>query len=47
MPSRRPFGHGLSCTREMQRVVEPGIFDVMMGTSSETTLSATLEVRAR
>lgn len=31
--------------RRMQRVVEPGLFDVMVGTSSTTTLSATLDVR--
>jgi len=31
--------------RRMQRVVEPGRFDVMAGTSSNTTLSAVLEVR--
>jgi beta-glucosidase len=33
--------------RRMQRVVEPGRFDVMVGTSSTTTLSATLDVVAR
>jgi beta-glucosidase len=32
--------------REMQRMVEPGTFDIMVGSSSETTLSTTLEVRA-
>ena len=31
--------------RKMQRVVEPGRFDVMVGTSSATTLMATLDVR--
>jgi beta-glucosidase len=31
--------------RRMQRVVEPGRFDVMVGTSATTTLSATLDVR--
>jgi beta-glucosidase len=31
--------------RRMQRVVEPGRFDVMVGTSSVTTLAATLDVR--
>jgi beta-glucosidase len=33
--------------RRMQRVVEPGRFDVMAGTSVATTLSATLDVVAR
>ena len=33
--------------RKMQRVVEPGRFDVMAGTSSATTLTATLDVVAR
>ena len=32
--------------RTMQRVVEPGRFDVMVGTSSATTLTATLDVVA-
>jgi hypothetical protein len=31
----------------MQRVVEPGRFDVMAGTSSATLLTATLDVVAR
>ena len=31
--------------RRMQRVVEPGRFDVMVGTSTDTTLAATLDVR--
>ena len=31
--------------RRMQRVVEPGRFDVMVGTSADTTLAATLDVR--
>ncbi len=31
--------------RRMQRVVEPGRFDVMVGTSSNTTLTAVLDVR--
>ena len=31
--------------RRMQRVVEAGRFDVMVGTSSNTTLTATLDVR--
>ena len=31
--------------RRMQRVVEPGRFDVMVGTSANTTLAATLDVR--
>jgi hypothetical protein len=31
--------------RRMQRVVEPSRFDVMVGTSSNTTLTATLDVR--
>jgi beta-glucosidase len=30
---------------DMHRVVEPGVFDILVGTSSETTLSATLTVR--
>jgi beta-glucosidase len=30
---------------DMQRVVEPGTFDILVGSSSETSLSATLEVR--
>jgi hypothetical protein len=29
----------------MQRVVEAGRFDVMVGTGSNTTLAATLDVR--
>jgi beta-glucosidase-like glycosyl hydrolase len=33
--------------RQMQRVVEPGRFDVMVGTSSATLTTATLEVVAR
>jgi beta-glucosidase len=33
--------------RRMQRVVEPGRFDVMVGTSSATQLTATLDVVAR
>src|SRR5688572_953990 len=33
--------------RRMQRVVEPGRFDVMVGTSLATTLTATLDVVAR
>lgn len=33
--------------RRMQRVVEPGRFDVMVGTSSTTSLTATLDVVAR
>ncbi len=33
--------------RRMERVVEPGRFDVMVGTSSMTTLTATLDVVAR
>src|SRR4029078_5724734 len=33
--------------RKMQRIVEPGRFDVMVGTSSATTLTATLDVVAR
>jgi len=33
--------------RRMQRVVEPGTFEVLIGTSSNTTLRATLEVAAR
>jgi beta-glucosidase len=33
--------------RRMQRVVEPGRFDVMVGTSSMTTLTAALDVAAR
>jgi beta-glucosidase len=33
--------------RRMQRVVEPGRFDVMVGTSSTATLTATLDVVAR
>lgn len=28
----------------MQRVVEPGIFDIFVGTSSNTSLTASLEV---
>ena len=31
--------------RRMQRVVEPGRFDVMVGTSSETLTTVTLQVR--
>ena len=33
--------------RRMQRVVEPGRFDVMAGTSSTTVLTAMLDVLAR
>jgi len=33
--------------RKMQRIVEAGRFDVMVGTSSATTLTATLDVVAR
>jgi beta-glucosidase len=33
--------------RRMQRMVEPGRFDVLVGTSAATTLSATLDVVAR
>ena len=33
--------------RRMQRVVEPGRFDIMVGTSSATTLTAALDVVAR
>jgi beta-glucosidase len=33
--------------RRMQRVVEPGTFEVLIGTSSNTTLKATLEVASR
>ena len=33
--------------RRMQRVVEPGTFEVLLGTSSNTTLRETLEVAAR
>lgn len=33
--------------RRMQRVVEPGRFEIMAGTSSATTLTATLEVAER
>ncbi len=33
--------------RRMQRVVEPGKFDVMVGTSSVKALTATLEVVTR
>jgi glycosyl hydrolase family 3/fibronectin type III domain protein len=31
--------------RRMQRIVEPGRFDVMVGTSTDATLTATLDVR--
>jgi hypothetical protein len=31
----------------MRRVVEPGAFEVLIGTSSVTTLTATLDVAAR
>ena len=33
--------------RQMQRVVEPGRFDIMIGTSATPTLTATLDVVAR
>ena len=33
--------------RDMQRVVEPGRFDVMVGTSATPSLTATLDVVAR
>ena len=33
--------------RNMRRIVEPGTFDLMIGTSSATTLTTTLEVLAR
>lgn len=33
--------------RRMQRVVEPGRFDVMVGTSATPALTATLDVVAR
>ena len=31
--------------QQMTRVVEPGDFDILVGTSSETTLKATLTVK--
>ena len=33
--------------RSMRRVVEPGAFEILIGTSSATTLTAKLEVAAR
>jgi beta-glucosidase len=33
--------------RRMQRVVEPGRFDIMVGTSATPVLTATLDVIAR
>jgi beta-glucosidase len=33
--------------RKMQRIVEPGDFDILVGTSSATTLTAKLTVAAR
>jgi beta-glucosidase len=33
--------------RRMQRVVEPGRFEVMVGTSSDTSLTAAFDVVAR
>jgi beta-glucosidase len=33
--------------RSMKRVVEPGVFDILLGTSSATTLSSRLEVVAK
>jgi hypothetical protein len=44
--SRKPAALSL-IDRRMQRVVEPGRFDVMVGTSSVQLTTASLEVTAR